>query len=72
VGFVGLIVPHIVRRITGSDNRIVFPVSFFAGAAFTILADLLSRAILSPTELPIGAVTALLGAPLYLWLLRKG
>ncbi|HZV12888.1 MAG TPA: iron ABC transporter permease [Candidatus Kapabacteria bacterium] len=72
VGFVGLIVPHIVRRITGSDNRIVFPVSFFAGATFTILADLLSRVVLAPTELPIGAVTALLGAPLYLWLLRKG
>ncbi|HET7153523.1 MAG TPA: iron ABC transporter permease [Candidatus Kapabacteria bacterium] len=72
VGFVGLIVPHIVRRVTGSDNRIVFPVSLFAGAAFTILADLLSRVVLAPSELPIGAVTALLGAPLYLWLLRKG
>jgi iron complex transport system permease protein len=71
VGFVGLVVPHIVRRITGPDNRIVFPVSFLVGAAFLMLADLFSRTLVRGTELPIGAVTAVIGAPLFLYILRR-
>lgn len=71
VGFVGLVVPHIVRRFTGPDNRIVIPVTFFAGAAFVIGADLVSRTVVPGGELPIGAVTALIGAPLFLYILRR-
>lgn len=71
VGFVGLVVPHVVRRVAGADNRIVFPVAFFAGAAFLMFADALSRIVVPGSELPIGAVTALIGAPVFLYLLRK-
>jgi iron complex transport system permease protein len=71
VGFVGLLVPHVCRMIFGVDNRIVVPASFFIGAAYLTLADTLARTIISPAELPVGAVTAILGAPVFIYLLRK-
>jgi iron complex transport system permease protein len=71
IGFVGLIVPHAVRLMFGEDLRIVLPASFLLGAAFLISADAFARTVLSSTELPVGAVTALLGGPAFLWLLRR-
>ena len=71
VGYVGLIVPHIIRLISGSDNRLVVPFSAVAGAIFVVLADTVARVAIAPRELPVGAVTALIGAPLFIYLLRK-
>jgi len=71
IGFVGLIVPHALRLIVGSDQRVLLPLSFLAGAAFLTLADLGARLILDPTEIPIGVLTAFLGVPLFLVLLRR-
>ena len=70
IGFVGLVVPHICRRILGPDHRVLIPSSALGGAALTVLADLASRAILPPSGLPVGIVTAMLGAPFFLYLLR--
>ena len=72
VGYVGLIVPHLTRLSFGSDNRIVIPASALAGAAFVILADTIARTLIAPRELPVGAITALIGAPLFVYLLRRG
>lgn len=71
VGYVGLIVPHLVRMAAGSDNRIVIPCSALAGAIFVVLADTFSRTVIAPRELPVGAITALIGAPLFIYLLRR-
>jgi iron complex transport system permease protein len=71
IGFVGLVVPHLVRLGFGADHRIVLPVSALLGAALLILADLAARSLAAPAELPVGVVTALLGAPFFLWLLRR-
>jgi iron complex transport system permease protein len=71
VGYVGLVVPHIVRLLIGSDNRRVIPVTAFAGAIFVVLADTLARTAIAPRELPVGAITALIGAPMFIYLLRK-
>ena len=71
IGFVGLIVPHAARLLFGQDVRILLPASFLLGSAFLILADTLARVIVSPGELPVGAITALLGGPVFLWLLRN-
>lgn len=71
VGYVGLIVPHLVRLATGSDNRIVVPCSAIAGAAFVVLADAFARTAIAPRELPVGAITALIGAPVFIYLLRR-
>ena len=70
IGFVGIIVPHAVRLIVGSSYRVVLPVSLFAGAAFLILADIPGRILDDPAETPIGVVTAVLGAPFFLYILR--
>ena len=70
IGFVGIIVPHAVRLLMGSSNRIVLPLSMFAGAAFLIAADIPGRILTSPSETPIGVVTAFFGAPFFLFLLR--
>jgi len=70
IGFVGLIVPHAVRMISGPDYRLVLPASVLVGGGFMVLCDLLSRVMLAPTELPPGIITAMLGAPFFLWLLR--
>ncbi len=72
VGYVGLVVPHLVRLSFGSDNRLVIIASAFAGAAFVIVADTIARTIIAPRELPVGAITALIGAPLFIYLLRRG
>jgi iron complex transport system permease protein len=71
IGFVGLIVPHAVRLMFGEDLRIVLPGSLVAGAAFLVLADALARGVLPSSELPVGAITGLLGGPVFLWLLRR-
>lgn len=71
IGFVGLVVPHAVRMVVGSDNQPLLPLVFLAGAAFLVLADLLARTVIAPTEIPIGVVTALVGVPAFLVLLRR-
>jgi len=71
VGFVGLVVPHAVRLLVGSDHRSLLPLSFLAGAAFLTLADLAARLALAPTEIPIGVITAFVGVPFFLVLLRR-
>ncbi|HEX8736163.1 MAG TPA: iron ABC transporter permease [Pyrinomonadaceae bacterium] len=71
VGYVGLVVPHIVRLLLGSDNRRVIPATAFAGAIFVVLADTFARTMIAPRELPVGAITALIGAPMFIYLLRK-
>lgn len=71
IGFVGLIVPHAVRLMFGEDLRIVLPGSLLLGAAFLAVADALARSVLPSTELPVGAITGLLGGPVFLWLLRR-
>ncbi len=71
VGYVGLIVPHLLRMAVGSDNRLVVPFSAIAGAIFVVAADTVARTAIAPRELPVGAVTALIGAPLFIYLLRR-
>jgi iron complex transport system permease protein len=71
IGFIGLLAPHAVRLLFGEDLRIVLPGSLLLGAAFLVLADALGRTALPSTELPVGAVTGLIGGPLFLWLLRR-
>lgn len=72
IGFVGIVVPHIVRRLTSTTSyRAVLPLSLLAGAGFLVLADTLARTVLSPAELPIGVVTALVGSPVFVWVLRS-
>ncbi len=71
VGFVGLLVPHLVRLFFGNAYRVLLPASALAGAAALAAADALARTVASPTELPVGAVTALAGAPLFIYLLRR-
>jgi iron complex transport system permease protein len=71
IGFVGLIVPHAVRLVFGEDLRIVLPGSLLLGAAFLVLADALARTVLPSSELPVGAITGLLGGPAFLWLLHR-
>lgn len=71
IGFVGLITPHLVRRLWGADHRVLLPVSAVAGATLLVLADLLARTLTRPAELPVGVVTTLLGGPFFLFLLRR-
>jgi iron complex transport system permease protein len=71
VGYVGLIVPHVVRLGWGSDNRLVIPAAALVGGMFVVLADVVARTVIAPRELPVGAVTALVGAPVFIYLLRK-
>jgi len=71
VGYVGLIVPHLIRLAVGSDNRLVVPFSAIAGGIFVVLADTVSRTAIAPRELPVGAITALIGAPVFIYLLRR-
>jgi len=70
IGFVGIVVPHVVRRLAGTSYRVVLPLSLLTGAGFLVLADTLARTVLSPAELPIGVVTALVGSPVFVWILR--
>lgn len=71
IGFVGLVIPHAMRIIWGSDNRALLPCSALAGAAFLIGADTLARSLAGANELPVGIVTALVGVPVFVWLLRR-
>ncbi|MEW5842353.1 MAG: iron ABC transporter permease [Bacteroidota bacterium] len=71
IGFVGLLIPHVCRLIFGTDNRVVLPASFFIGAAYLVLADTLARTLVAPSELPVGAITALIGAPVFVYLLKQ-
>lgn len=71
IGFVGLIIPHTLRLIVGSDQRTLLPLSFLAGGVFLTLADLLARVLRAPEEIPIGVITALVGVPIFLVLLRR-
>lgn len=71
IGFVGLAVPHLVRLLWGGDYRRLMPLSIIGGAAGLLLADIIARTILSPQELPLGVITALIGAPFFIWLLRR-
>ncbi|MHC4714609.1 MAG: FecCD family ABC transporter permease [Planctomycetota bacterium] len=70
IGFVGLVVPHITRLLVGADHRVLFPVSFVSGAAFLVLADTAARRINPGNPLPVGVVTAAIGGPFFVWLLR--
>ncbi len=71
IGFVGLVMPHAVRLSLGPDHRLLLPASALAGAAFVVIADLLARIVLAPTEIPVGIITAVVGAPFFLYLLRR-
>jgi len=71
IGFVGLIMPHLARLLWGSDYRRLIPLSTLGGAVLLLLADVVARVILAPQELPVGIITALLGAPFFLWVLRR-
>jgi iron complex transport system permease protein len=71
IGFVGLVVPHTCRLLFGPDHRLLMPASFLGGAIFLLLCDLVSRILLAPSEIPVGVVTATLGAPVFIYLLKK-
>jgi len=71
IGFIGLVVPHLVRLVAGSDHRIVLPASALAGGALLVIADTLARTILAPRQLPVGALTAAIGVPLFLVLMSR-
>jgi iron complex transport system permease protein len=71
IGFVGLMTPHVLRLVVGADHRRLLPAVLLAGPTFLVLADLVSRVALAPQELPLGAVTALIGGPFFLVLLRR-
>lgn len=71
VGFAGLVVPHILRRMLGADHRVLFPASLTAGGLFLLMGDLLARNLIYPRELPIGVITAFIGGPFFLWVLNR-
>ena len=71
IGFVGIIIPHLVRLMVGPDHRLVLPAATLFGAAFLIGCDLVARTIFAPVELPVGIITALIGGPFFLWLLFR-
>jgi iron complex transport system permease protein len=71
IGFIGIIIPHLVRLLVGPDHRLVLPASALFGAAFLVACDLVARTILAPVELPVGIITALIGGPFFLWLLIR-
>jgi iron complex transport system permease protein len=68
---VGLIIPHAVRQLSGVDHRMVLPASFCLGGAFLTVCDLVARTVVSPTEMPVGIITALVGGPIFLKILLK-
>jgi iron complex transport system permease protein len=71
IGFIGIVVPHLVRLLVGSDHRILLPASTLFGATFLVICDLIARTAMSPIELPVGIVTAMIGGPFFLWLLVR-
>jgi iron complex transport system permease protein len=68
IGFVDLIAPHAARKITGSRHRHLIPMSFILGGSLMVVTDLIARTVISPSELPVGAITALIGAPFFAWI----
>ena len=74
IGFVGIIAPHIMKRLVGNDHRLLIPTSFFAGSSLLLICDIFTRLIGGGTSLPVGAITALLGTPMFLIILftKKG
>jgi iron complex transport system permease protein len=71
VGFIGIVVPHLVRLMVGSDHRVVLPAATLFGAAFLVLCDVVARTVMAPVEVPVGVITALIGGPFFLWLLVR-
>jgi len=71
IGFVGLIVPHMIRLVSGADHRTLFPLTFFSGGIFLVLCDTAARTLIAPAELPVGIVTSLVGVPIFLYLIGK-
>ena len=71
IGYVGLLVPHVIRLIFGSDHRMLIPASALGGAIALVSADTLARTVVAPSDLPVGAMTAMAGAPLFIYLLRR-
>jgi iron complex transport system permease protein len=71
IGFVGLIVPHVIRLIWGGDYRHLIPASMIGGASLLLLSDVAARVVLAPQELPVGIITALVGAPFFFWVLSR-
>jgi iron complex transport system permease protein len=72
IGFVGLVVPHMLRLLVGSDHRLLLPASVLSGGILLLLADTLARTVIAPQQLPVGVLTALVGVPLFLYLLQRG
>lgn len=72
IGFIGLVVPHLIRLLAGSDHRIVLPASALAGGSLLVIADTLARTVAAPRQLPVGALTAALGVPVFLYLMSRG
>ncbi len=71
IGFVGLIVPHVMRIILGPDHRLLLPASVIAGGIFLVSADTIARTLIAPAEIPVGVITALVGAPFFFYVLRR-
>jgi iron complex transport system permease protein len=71
IGFVGIMVPHMMRLVFGSDHRLLMPVVALFGASFLVAADTVARVVLAPAELPVGVITALCGAPYFIFLLKR-
>ncbi|MGE5678759.1 MAG: FecCD family ABC transporter permease, partial [Pseudomonadota bacterium] len=71
IAFLGLVAPHIVRLVTGSDNRLVIPYSALLGAILLVLADTAGRVLIQPVEIPVGVMTSIMGGPFFIFLLRK-
>lgn len=71
IGFVGLLIPHICRMLFGPDHRLLLPAAFLLGATFLVIADIFSRTLLAPSEIPVGAITAAVGVPVFIYLLKK-
>jgi iron complex transport system permease protein len=71
IGYVGLLVPHVMRMLFGTDYRVLIPASAIGGAIIVVAADLLARTVVAPTELPVGAMTAIAGAPVFIYLMRR-
>ena len=72
IGFVGLVVPHMMRLIVGSDHRRLIPASLMMGGSLLVITEMLARTVLAPRQLPVGVITAFVGVPLFLYLLRRG
>ncbi|MEM2592438.1 MAG: iron chelate uptake ABC transporter family permease subunit, partial [Thermofilaceae archaeon] len=71
IGFVGWLVPHLLRRIVGGDHRLLLPLSAMGGGLLLLWSDTLARTLTRPAELPVGVITALIGTPLFIWVLRQ-